>query len=653
MALLSLRNVSLGFGDPPLIVDANATINNGERVCLIGRNGTGKTSLLRMINNEFSPDSGNIEFQQGVTAALVPQHLPEEISEQDTIYDIVAEGVGELGSLIRSYHNISAELARNPEDHDKLLKKMQSLQTQLEAKQAWDVYNRIETVISKLQLDADATLATLSGGQQRRVLIGRAMVSDPDVLMLDEPTNHLDISSIEWLEQYLKGFNGALLFISHDRAFVRSMATRILEMDRGELISWDCDYDSYLERKEQALEIEEQHRKEFDKKLAQEEEWLRRGMKARRKRNMGRVRKLEEMRDRERQRRERMGTANMNAQEADRSGKQVIKVHNLGFSYDDQPLVQDFEIDIHRGEKIGIVGPNGVGKTTLIQLLLQNLEPDTGTVKHGTNLEVAYFDQHRAQLDDEMPVYQAVADGKSHVVINGKKKHVISYLQDFLFSKQRAKGPVKLLSGGERNRLFLAKLFTKPSNVLVLDEPTNDLDIETLELLEQVLSDYEGTILMVSHDRAFLDNVVTGILAFEEPGKVKYYIGGYEDWVRQRKVDPAESFNTLSKSSANNRKSDDSGSDKSKSKGATESEESVRKLSYNEKKELNRLPERIEKLESEQQELFAQLSDPSFYQQEDSEEETIEVQARLDEIESELEQAYNRWTELEAIAEQA
>jgi ATP-binding cassette subfamily F protein uup len=649
MALLTLRNVSLGFGDPPLIVDANATINQGERVCLIGRNGTGKTSLLRMIDGEFSPDGGTIEFQSGVTAALVPQKLPADISRHQTVYDIISDGVGELGNLIRSYHNVSAQLAKQPTDQDKLLAQMQRLQNQLEAKQAWDVYNQIETVISKLQLDADAALNTLSGGQQRRVLIGRAVVSDPDVLMLDEPTNHLDISSIEWLEQYLKSFKGAILFISHDRAFIRSMATRILEMDRGELLSWDCDYDTYLERKEHALEVEEQQREKFSKKLAQEEEWLNRGMKARRKRNMGRVRKIQEMRQRARNRRERMGTANMNAQEANRSGKQVIKVHNLGFSYDDDPLVENFEIDIHRGEKLGIVGPNGVGKTTLINLLLKKLEPDTGTVKHGTNLEVAYFDQHRAQLDDEQPVYQAVADGKTHVVINGKKKHVISYLQDFLFSKQRAKGPVKLLSGGERNRLFLAKLFTKPSNVLVLDEPTNDLDIETLELLEQVLTDYEGTILLVSHDRAFLDNVVTGVLAFEEPGKVKYYGGGYEDWVRQRKVDPADSFNTLSKSSGNNRKSEDSDTQT----GQTSASEEVRKLSYKEKKELNRLPEHIEKLEKEQQELFAQLSDPSFYQQEESDQGVTEVQLRLDEIEKELESMYNRWTELETIAEQS
>jgi ATP-binding cassette subfamily F protein uup len=628
MPLLSIDNLSIAFGAEKLLDGASFQLEAGERVCLIGRNGTGKTTLLRLLADELHPDGGDIWRQPGLRVATLAQELPADTTA--TVFEIVAGGLEGLGALLAEYHEAAIQLAHasTPE----AMRKMERLQHDLEARDGWRWQQRVETVISRLQLPADTPLAELSGGWRRRVLLGRALVRDPDVLLLDEPTNHLDLETIQWLEDELLEFRGGLLFVTHDRALLQRLATRLLELDRGALTSWPGDYATFLEKKAALLEVEARHNAKFDKNLAQEEVWIRQGIKARRTRNEGRVRALLDLREERRQRREQLGKANFALEQAETSGKLVIEAQNVSYAWQDIPLIRDFSARIMRGDRIGLIGPNGSGKTTLLNLLLGRLQPDAGQVRHGTKLETAYFDQLREQLDPEQTVLDSVAGGRETIEINGQRRHIIGYLGDFLFTAQRARSPVKSLSGGERNRLLLARLFTKPANLLVMDEPTNDLDLETLELLEELLLDYTGTLLLVSHDRAFLDNVVTSCLVFESDGGIREYVGGYTDWLRQRPAPEPAPLVKPKPASAPTPKP---------SRTATPV-----KLSYNERRELERLPARIEELEQRQQELHAATADPAFYRRE-----STVVSQQLEElrvVESELEAAYGRWEELEA-----
>ena len=591
MALISLQNVSISFGGPKLLNDETLLIEPGERVCLLGRNGEGKSTLLKILSGEQVPDDGTVVLQSGVRVGLLEQAVPEAMGR--SVLQVVQAAVDD-GS------------------------------------EEWEAEQRANKVISLMGLSDDADFDSLSGGQKRRALLARALVQEPDVLILDEPTNHLDIESILWLENFLMRFSGSLLFVSHDRAFVRKLATRIVELDRGRLSSWDCGYDKFLQRRDEMLAAEDKQNAVFDKKLAQEEVWIRKGIQARRTRNEGRVRALKAMRSERGQRRERTGTVNLQLHEAERSGQRVIKVVNANYAWDDQVILQGLETTILRGDKIGIIGPNGCGKTTLLNVLLGQLAPDSGTVNHGTQLEVAYFDQHRAQLDDEKTVAQNVAGEEEFIMFNGKRRHIFSYLEDFLFEPARSRTPVKVLSGGERNRLLLARLFTQPSNVLVLDEPTNDLDSDTLDLLEDLLVEYSGTMLLVSHDRAFINNVVSSTLVFEGEGVVKEYAGGYDDWVDQRPVAPKAGL--------------------PKKKGAEPqkvSQAKARKMTNREREELKKLPGRIEQLEAELAALQETMSAPTFYQQ--AEELIRAGTEKADSIPKALEEAYARWEELETL----
>ncbi|RUQ36065.1 MAG: ATP-binding cassette domain-containing protein [Candidatus Competibacteraceae bacterium] len=627
MPLLSIDNLSIAFGADKLLDNACFQLDAGERVCLIGRNGAGKTTLLRLLAGDIQPDSGEIWRQPGLRVATLAQELPADTTA--TVFEIVASGLEGMGALLAEYHEAAVQLAHAVTAEG--MRKMERLQHELEARDGWRWQQRVETIVSRLQLPADTPLAELSGGWRRRVLLGQALVRDPDILLLDEPTNHLDLETIQWLEDELLEFRGGLLFITHDRSLLQRMATRLLELDRGILTSWPGDYANFLEKKAALLEVEARHNAKFDKNLAQEEVWIRQGIKARRTRNEGRVRALLALREERRQRREQQGKANFSLEQAELSGKLVIEAKNLRYAWQDEPLIRDFSIRIMRGDRIGLIGPNGSGKTTLLNLLLGHLQPDAGQVRHGAKLEIAYFDQLRDQLDPEQTVLDSVAGGRESIEINGQRRHIISYLGDFLFTAQRARSPVKSLSGGERNRLLLARLFTKPANVLVMDEPTNDLDLETLELLEELLLDYSGTLLLVSHDRAFLDNVVTGCVVFERDGSLREYVGGYSDWLRQR---PALEPTPVVKPKP----------------VAPPAPKPARpatpgKLSYNERRELERLPARIEELEQRQQELHAATADPAFYKQEAS-----VVTQRLEELralEAELEAVYGRWEELE------
>ncbi|WJW75390.1 ATP-binding cassette domain-containing protein [Thiohalobacter sp. IOR34] len=627
MPLISLRNLSLSFGGAPLLESAELNVESGERICLIGRNGTGKSSLMKLLAGELSPDEGEIVAASGLRVAYLGQEVPAEAG--GTVFDTVAEGLGETGRLLARYHEIGQRLAGA--DDAGLLNRLERVQQQLEAEGGWQFKQRVERVISRLQLDAEAAFDALSGGMKRRVLLARALVAEPDLLLLDEPTNHLDIESIAWLEEFLLGYRGSLLFVSHDRSFLQRLATRIIELDRGRLSSWPGDYATYLRRKQEALEAEAGEQARFDKRLAQEEVWIRQGIKARRTRNEGRVRALRQMREERRARREREGTARLRLQSAERSGKLVIEVEDLDYAIDGRPLVRGLSTRIQRGDRIGLIGPNGIGKTTLIRLLLGELQPDGGRVRHGTRLEVAYFDQHRSQLEADKSVLDNVAQGRDRLTVNGRERHVISYLQDFLFTPERARQPAGSLSGGERNRLLLARLFARPCNLLVLDEPTNDLDIETLELLEELLLDFDGTLLLVSHDRSFLDNVVTATLAFEGEGRVREYVGGYSDWLRQRPAPeaarPAKPAGRPSDASADWRAA-------------------KKKLGYKEQRELEALPALIEQLEEEQTRLHQAMADPDFYQQDGTR--IAASRERLTAIEAELGEAYQRWEQLEA-----
>jgi len=629
MPLISLQNITVGFGGPLLLEGVDLQIEPGERVCLVGRNGTGKSTIMRVITGEVKPDSGMVVFQQGLRTTLLTQEVPSDI--RGSVFDVVSGAFGEQGRLLADYHHISARLAH---DHsEKLMAELEDVQHRFEAAGGWQMQQKVDEILTRLQLPEDAEFSELSGGLKRRVLLARALAGGPDLLLLDEPTNHLDIVSIAWLEEFLLSCGGTLLFVTHDRALLQKLATRIVDLDRGRLTSWPGSYRSYLELKQAALDAEATENAKFDKKLAAEEVWIRQGVKARRTRNEGRVRALKELRRVRSERRERIGTANIQVQEAERTGKLVVEAKGVSFGYGDKPVISGLSTTIIRGDKIGIIGPNGSGKTTLLKLLLGDLKPQQGTIRLGTNIEVAYLDQHRAQLDDEKTVQDNVAYGSNYVTVNGSNRHVIGYLQDFLFAPARARSPVKVLSGGERNRLLLAKLFTNPSNVLVLDEPTNDLDIETLDLLEELLMEYAGTVLLVSHDRAFINNVVTSTLVLEGNGSVTEYVGGYDDWLRQsgqRTDAPAAPART-----------------EEKKEPSRPSSVKQRKLTFKEQKELDELPKRLAELEDEQRKLQTDLADPAFYR--DSGNKVASTTARLENIERELAKAFKRWEELEVL----
>lgn len=625
MALISLKDVRLAFGGPELIDGVSLQIERRERVCLVGRNGAGKSTLMKIISGEITHDSGNIIREQGLRIASLDQEVPKDLS--GTVFEIVAAGVGNMVSLLREYHSVSFRLSHGDTDAIAELERIQHL---IESNGGWQIQQRVDTVLSRLGLDPDAQAADLSGGYKRRVLLARALVNEPDLLLLDEPTNHLDITSIGWLEEFLLEYRGSILFITHDRKFLQTLATRIIELDRGRLTDWPCDYTTYLTRRQAELDAEATHNALFDKKLSREEVWIRQGIRARRTRNEGRVTALKEMRKERIARRTQTGSAKMVLNEAEKSGKLVIEATEIGCLYEGRHLFRDFSTTIIRGDKIGIIGPNGSGKTTLIKMLLGLMEPHSGSVRRGARIEVAYFDQHREQLDDNKSVMDNVADGSGFVTVNGKTRHVIGYLEDFLFPPERARSPVKVLSGGERNRALLARLFTKPSNVLVMDEPTNDLDTDTLELLEEMLMEYEGTVLLVSHDRAFLNNIVTSTMVFEGDGRLEEYVGGYDDWLQQRRpAGPPQTEKTVKPEKSRPR------------------QERPRILTFKEKKELDALPALIESLEVERDRLLGMLASPEFYRTEGSR--IPETKARIGELEKEITQAYARWELLESI----
>jgi ATP-binding cassette subfamily F protein uup len=628
MALIGVRDVCWGFAQQLLLENVSFQIEKGERVCLVGRNGVGKSTLLKLLGGAMHPDSGEIWRRQGISVAVLEQDVPADF--EGTISDVVAQGLGEMGQALAGHNRIGRilETRNDPE----LAKRRDELQHMLDAAGGWELLTRVENILSRTRLDPMKRFADLSSGLKRRTLFARALACQPDVLLLDEPTNHLDIDTIIWMEEFILRHVKTLLFITHDRAFLNKIAGRIIELDRGRLISYSCDYTTYLKRKQAALEAEETQNGEFDKKLYREEAWIRQGIKARRTRNEGRVRNLLKMREAYRARRHKIGNVKLQVQEAERTGKLVIEAGAVSFSYGQNQIVQNFSTVIMRGDKVGIIGPNGVGKTTLLKILLKTAKPETGSVRHGTNLQVVYFDQLRAQLDEQKTVRQNIAAGNDFIIFNGHKRHVISHLQDFLFSPERCNTPVYVLSGGEKNRLMLAKLFTTPANVLVLDEPTNDLDAETLELLEELISEYQGTLLLVSHDRAFLNNVVTSTIVFENDGQVVEYVGGYDDWLIQSPQGTA------------GRQSEEKTRPKVRPKPKTPAS---RKLGYMQKREMQSLPQKIDALESRQKELFAILSDPLFYKKE--KDEIARVKSDLDCIEREIETAYHRWEELEAL----
>ncbi len=602
MALISLQEVSLGFGGPLLLEDVNLQIETGEWVGLLGRNGMGKSTLLKLVSGELLPHSGTVARQQNTRIAYLPQEVPQGLSGR--VIDIVESGLEEVN------------LNKLDDEH------------------RWQRQHQVEKIISRMALDSDASFDVLSAGMKRRVFLARGLVREPDLLLLDEPTNHLDIAAIDWLEDFLKRWGGTLLFVTHDRVFLQRLTTRIVELDRGHLYDWDCDYSTFVARKEAMLSAEQTENALFDKKLAQEEQWIRKGIEARRTRNEGRVRALKRLREMRTERREQVGKVRMQIQTENRSGRLVIEAENVNYSVGGKQIVRDFSTTIQRGDKIGIIGPNGSGKTTLLRILMSQLKPDSGELRHGTNVEMSYFDQLRAQLDESKSILDNVGQGRDTITINGQARNLMGYLEDFLFTRERVKAPISALSGGERNRLLLARLFAQPANLLILDEPTNDLDIETLEVLEDLLLNYEGTLLLVSHDRAFLNNLVTSTLILSGDGEVKEYVGGYDDWQKQ-----------IESSSASQGKSPKPAST-SQADSKADAKPAKRKLSYKEKRELEELPKRIEMLEAEQSQLTVKMEAPAFYQQES--EKITQAVNRLDEIHHELSQAYHRWGELDS-----
>ncbi len=627
MPLVTLQDIYLSYGQPPLIDRINLVIEPGERICLIGRNGAGKSTLLKILTGQVTADEGVLKRAAGVKIAQLEQSVPHDAT--GSVFDVIAEGLGEEGKLAARYHHLILQLGSDPSD--KVMNELEEVQGELERVDGWDINQRVEAIVTTMELNPDVDISSLSGGYKRRVLLARALVCKPDLLLLDEPTNHLDIDAIQWVEAFLLKWEGALLFISHDRRFMNNLATRFVEIDRGQLAEFNCNYATYIQRKKDMLETEDRHNALFDKRLSQEEVWIRQGIKARRTRNEGRVRALEALRVEHAARRKQVGTAKMDIQQADKSGKIVAEANDISFAFDDgNAVVKSFSTLIQRGDKVGLIGRNGVGKTTLLKLLLGQLEPQQGKIKTGTNLNIAYFDQYRAALDETKTVQDNVSGGRDMLEVGGKSRHVISYLQDFLFSPDRCRQPVSALSGGERNRLLLAKLFTRPSNILVLDEPTNDLDIDTLDLLEELLIDYKGTVLLVSHDRSFLNNVVTSTLVFEGNAVINQYIGGYDDWLRQRK---AEQTPTTGKASA------------TATKASSKTDAPVKKRSYKVQRELDKLPAEIERLETEIGAISEQMNQPDFYQAERSV--TAAIEKNLATVQEQLNQCYQRWEALE------
>ncbi|EKO3367612.1 ABC transporter ATP-binding protein [Vibrio fluvialis] len=638
MALITIHNGLLAFGDHPLLDHADFALQENERVCLVGRNGAGKSTLMKVLAGETIMDDGKMQVMQDVVVSRLEQDPPRD--QEGNVYDYVAGGLKEVGQQLKIYQDLLDLVAVEPTEAN--IKRLSAIQEQLEHAGAWRFEDRIKNVLSALKLDGHTKLTDLSGGWQRKAALARALVCDPDVLLLDEPTNHLDVTTIEWLEGFLKDFRGSIIFISHDRAFIKSMATRIVDLDRGKLNSFPGNYDKYLVEKEEQLRVEDMQNAEFDKKLAQEEVWIRQGIKARRTRNEGRVRALKKLREERSERRDVLGKVNLQIDDAARSGKIVFEAENLQYSIDGKSIVKDFSFNIMRGDRIALVGPNGCGKSTLLKLLLGELQPDSGRLHCGTKLEVAYFDQYREMLDPEKSVIDNLADGKQEVTIGGRQRHALSYLQDFLFAPKRARTPVKALSGGEKNRLLLARIFLKSNNLLVLDEPTNDLDIETLELLEDLLANYQGTLLLVSHDREFVDNTVTSSWIFEGDGVIEEFVGGYHDAQQQRQqVLQSRNAEKVVKAEKVVEESPKTASSKAKSK----------KLSYKLQRELETLPVKLEELEAEIEALQEQVNSPDFFGQ--PVEATQPILDKLAATEQELEIAFERWEELEAMQQES
>jgi len=625
MALISIQEVTHSYGGPLLLDNVNYQLEKNERVALIGRNGEGKTTLLTLMANMQKPDSGKVVYEKGIKVGYLPQQIDSNL--EGTVFEIVLSGLGKRAELLSEYQDTYSKLQTT--HSEELISELNELQVKLESADSWKVYNEVKLILSKLKLNPDDKFNKMSGGQKRRVLLARALVEKPDVLLLDEPTNHLDIDSINWLENFLNDYRGTLLFITHDRAFLDNISNKIIELDRGRLFIWKCDYRSYLLHKEEQERSEDKERQLFDKKLAEEEVWIRQGIRARRTRNEGRVRALKKMREEKRSQRERVGKVRFKTPDTYLSGRLIAETTEISHKYNDEYLISDFSTQVMRGDKIGLIGPNGSGKTTLLNILLGKLKPTFGEVIVGTNLDIAYFDQHRAELDEEKSVMENLSGGSPTLTINEKQVHIVSYLQDFLFSADRARSSVKSLSGGERNRLLFAILFSRPSNLLVMDEPTNDLDIETLELLEELLIQYKGTILLVSHDRVFLNNVVTSTMVFEGNGVVMEYPGGYEDWKSQQVQENSEI------------------KVETKPKKKKEKTEKPRKLSFKERKDLDEMPGLIERLEKEQEELYLTMTDPEYYKK--TAEKIKTINERSEKIKEELSTAFDRWDFLDQL----